>query len=102
VTRKLSVSLLRFVRRFTLIVLLLPLYSLFRPGRFKLTKGTYSLTQPTIRPLFDTKQLQDVLMSLNGITGKYYDYLRASSANLFVHLGIRFYMMVFMLERLLY
>jgi molybdopterin-containing oxidoreductase family iron-sulfur binding subunit len=32
-----------------------------------LTKGTYSLTQPTIRPLFDTKQLQDVLMSLNGL-----------------------------------
>jgi molybdopterin-containing oxidoreductase family iron-sulfur binding subunit len=53
--------------------------------------------------LFDTKQLQDVLMSLNGITGKYYDYLRASSANLFgsswnkvLHDG------VFMLERLLY
>ena len=49
-------------------------------GDLSLTKGTYSLTQPTIRPLFDTKQLQDVLMSLNGLTGKYYDYLKASSA----------------------
>jgi molybdopterin-containing oxidoreductase family iron-sulfur binding subunit len=48
-------------------------------GDLSLTKGTYSLTQPTIRPLFDTKQLQDVLMSLNGLTGKYYDYLKASS-----------------------
>ena len=48
-------------------------------GDLSLTKGTYSLVQPTIRPLFDTKQLQDVLMSLNGLTGKYYDYLKASS-----------------------
>jgi hypothetical protein len=30
-------------------------------GDLSLTKGTYSLTQPTIRP-FDTKQFQDVLM----------------------------------------
>lgn len=50
-------------------------------GDLSLTKGTYSLTQPTIRPLFDTKQLQDVLMSLNGLTGTYYDYLRASSVS---------------------
>ncbi|MBU0941766.1 MAG: TAT-variant-translocated molybdopterin oxidoreductase [Bacteroidetes bacterium] len=50
-------------------------------GDLSLTKGTYSLVQPTIRPLFDTKQLQDVLMSLNGLTGKYYDYLKASSAS---------------------
>jgi MoCo/4Fe-4S cofactor protein with predicted Tat translocation signal len=49
-------------------------------GDLSLTKGTYSLTQPTIRPLFDTKQLQDVLMSLNGMSGDYYDYLKASSS----------------------
>jgi MoCo/4Fe-4S cofactor protein with predicted Tat translocation signal len=49
-------------------------------GDLSLTKGTYSLTQPTIRPLFDTKQLQDVLMSLNGMSGEYYDYLKASSS----------------------
>ncbi|SDX80391.1 TAT-variant-translocated molybdopterin oxidoreductase [Flavobacterium degerlachei] len=49
-------------------------------GDLSLTKGTYSLTQPTIRPLFDTKQLQDVLMSLNGMSGAYYDYLKASSS----------------------
>jgi molybdopterin-containing oxidoreductase family iron-sulfur binding subunit len=34
----------------------------------------YSLTQPTIRPLFDTKQFEDVLMNLNGMSGDYYDY----------------------------
>jgi molybdopterin-containing oxidoreductase family iron-sulfur binding subunit len=49
-------------------------------GDLSLTKGAYSLTQPTIRPLFDTKQLQDVLMSLNGMSGAYYDYLKASSS----------------------
>ncbi len=45
-----------------------------------LTKGTYSLVQPTIRPLFKTKQFQEVLMALNGIPGSYYDYLKANSA----------------------
>jgi MoCo/4Fe-4S cofactor protein with predicted Tat translocation signal len=47
-----------------------------------LTKGTYSLTQPTIRPLFNTKQFQDVLLSLNGLTGTFYDYLKANSAGI--------------------
>jgi MoCo/4Fe-4S cofactor protein with predicted Tat translocation signal len=61
-----------------------------------LTKGTYSLTQPTIRPLFNTKQFQDVLLSLNGTAGSYYDYLKANSGaivagsswNKIVHDGI--------------
>jgi MoCo/4Fe-4S cofactor protein with predicted Tat translocation signal len=51
-------------------------------GDLSLTKGTYSLTQPTIRPLFDTKQFQDVLMSLNGISGTYYDYIKANSSSI--------------------
>ena len=42
-------------------------------GDLTLTKGTYSLTQPTIRPLFNTKQFQDILLSINGIPGTYYD-----------------------------
>ena len=50
-------------------------------GDLSLTKGTYSLTQPTIRPLFDTKQFQDVLMSLNGMSGTYYDYLKSYSSS---------------------
>jgi molybdopterin-containing oxidoreductase family iron-sulfur binding subunit len=44
-------------------------------GDLSITKGAYSLTQPTIRPLFDTKQFEDVLMNLNGMSGDYYDYL---------------------------
>ena len=51
-------------------------------GDVSITKGTYSLTQPTIRPLFNTKQFQDVLLSLNGAVGTYYDYLKASSASI--------------------
>ncbi|NGY36297.1 TAT-variant-translocated molybdopterin oxidoreductase [Flavobacterium sp. XN-5] len=51
-------------------------------GDLSLTKGTYSLTQPTIRPLFDTKQFQDVLMSLNGLSGTYYDYIKSNSASI--------------------
>jgi MoCo/4Fe-4S cofactor protein with predicted Tat translocation signal len=46
-----------------------------------LTKGTYSLTQPTIRPLFSTKQFQEVLLSCNGNSASYYDYLKSNAAN---------------------
>ena len=45
-----------------------------------ITKGSYALTQPTIRPLFDTKQFQEALLSWNGTTGTYYDYLRANAS----------------------
>ncbi|RYJ37243.1 4Fe-4S ferredoxin [Flavobacterium anhuiense] len=48
-------------------------------GDLELTSGTYSLTQPTIRPIFNTKQFQDVLLSVNGTAGTYYDYLKANS-----------------------
>ena len=48
-------------------------------GDLSLTKGTYSITQPTIRPLFDTKQFQEVLMSLNGVVGTYYDYVKGTA-----------------------
>jgi molybdopterin-containing oxidoreductase family iron-sulfur binding subunit len=47
-------------------------------GDVSITKGTYGLTQPTIRPLFNTKQFQDILLSLNGAVGTYYDYLKSN------------------------
>ena len=47
-------------------------------------KGSYSITQPTIRPLFNTKQFQDVLLSLNGQAGSFYDYIKANSATVTV------------------
>ncbi len=51
-------------------------------GDVEITKGTYSLTQPTIRPIFDTKQFQDVLLSVNGTPGNFYDYLKANSGTI--------------------
>jgi molybdopterin-containing oxidoreductase family iron-sulfur binding subunit len=63
-------------------------------GDLSITKGAYSLTQPTIRPLFDTKQFEDVLMNLNGMSGDYYDYLEQASIivgatwNKIVHDGV--------------
>jgi len=48
---------------------------------YMLTKGTYSLAQPTIRPLFNTKQFQEALMSWNGVSGTYYDYIKSNSAS---------------------
>lgn len=51
-------------------------------GDVEITKGTYSLTQPTIRPIFNTKQFQDVLLSLNGVAGSFYDYLKVNSAGI--------------------
>jgi molybdopterin-containing oxidoreductase family iron-sulfur binding subunit len=44
-----------------------------------LTKGTYSITQPTIRPLFSSKQFQEGLLSWNGSATSYYDYVKANS-----------------------
>jgi len=48
---------------------------------YMLTKGIYSLAQPTIRPLFNTKQFQEALMTWNGVAGTYYDYIRANSGS---------------------
>ncbi len=47
-----------------------------------IVKGSYGITQPTIRPLFDTQQFQDALMSWNGNSGTYYDYLKANATSI--------------------
>lgn len=52
-------------------------------GDVSIAKGYYSLTQPTIRPLFKTRQLQDALLSWSGNSQSYYDYLKTSSASFF-------------------
>lgn len=45
-----------------------------------LTKGTYSLTQPTINPLFkQTKQFQEILLDWTGNNSTYYDYIKANA-----------------------
>ena len=40
-------------------------------GDYELKSGHYALAQPTIRPLFDTQQFQDVLLRLAGKNSKF-------------------------------
>ncbi|WKW47174.1 TAT-variant-translocated molybdopterin oxidoreductase [Myroides sp. JBRI-B21084] len=47
-------------------------------GDVQVRKGHYSITQPTIRPLFETKQFQEGLLTWLGKTESYYDYLKAA------------------------
>lgn len=62
-------------------------------GDVSIVKGQYAITQPTIRPLFDTVQFQDALLSWTGNAQTYYDYIRSSwsgakSWNQLVHDGV--------------
>ncbi len=47
-------------------------------GDVELKKGHYGLTQPTIRPLFDTRQFQEALLKWNGNDSSYNDYIKAT------------------------
>ncbi|MBT8254843.1 MAG: TAT-variant-translocated molybdopterin oxidoreductase [Flavobacteriaceae bacterium] len=47
-------------------------------GDVEFVKGHYGLVQPTIRPLFDTKQFQDVLLGLIDFDGTYHDYIKSN------------------------
>jgi MoCo/4Fe-4S cofactor protein with predicted Tat translocation signal len=46
-------------------------------GDYEMKVGHFALAQPTIRPLFDTQQFQDVLLKLSGQNTKYYDVIKA-------------------------
>jgi molybdopterin-containing oxidoreductase family iron-sulfur binding subunit len=50
-------------------------------GDVEMKKGHYALMQPAIRPLFDTKQFQDVLLALNGSDVTYHDYIKDNWSN---------------------
>ena len=45
-------------------------------GDTQLKKGTFGLMQPTIKPLFDTRQFQDSLLKLLGVEKSYYDFIK--------------------------
>ncbi|GAA4269103.1 TAT-variant-translocated molybdopterin oxidoreductase [Hyunsoonleella aestuarii] len=45
-------------------------------GDVELKKGHYALTQPTIRPLFDTRQFQEALLKWTGNDLSYHDYIK--------------------------
>ena len=46
-------------------------------GDTQFDEVTYGLMQPTIQPLFSTRQLQDTLLGWSGNTTNYYEYLKA-------------------------
>ncbi|MEO9571113.1 MAG: TAT-variant-translocated molybdopterin oxidoreductase [Polaribacter sp.] len=46
-------------------------------GDTQFDEVTYGLMQPTIQPLFNTRQVQDTLLNWSGDTTKYYDYLKS-------------------------
>jgi MoCo/4Fe-4S cofactor protein with predicted Tat translocation signal len=50
-------------------------------GDVMMERGHYSVMQPTIRPLFDTKQLQEAILSWTETATSYYDYLKAFAAS---------------------
>jgi len=50
-------------------------------GDVSVAKGYYAVTQPTIRPLFKTKQFQDALLAWSGSAQDYYGYVKAASAS---------------------
>ena len=45
-------------------------------GDVEIKKGHYALTQPTIRPLFDTRQFQEALLKWTGNDLSYHDYIK--------------------------
>ncbi|WP_212891955.1 TAT-variant-translocated molybdopterin oxidoreductase [Capnocytophaga canimorsus] len=45
-------------------------------GDVEIKKNHFALTQPTIRPLFDTRQLQDALLKWSGSNKTYYDFIK--------------------------
>ena len=50
-------------------------------GDVSVAKGYYAVTQPTIRPLFNTKQFQDALLAWSGNASDFYGYLKANAAS---------------------
>ena len=47
-------------------------------GDVEIKSGNYSLVQPTIKPLFDTLQFQDVLLNWLGASNSFYDELKSN------------------------
>ena len=50
-------------------------------GDFEFINGEYSLTQPTIKPLFDTKQFEDCILSWSNNEKSFYDLIKENWQN---------------------
>jgi len=51
-------------------------------GDVTISKGNYSIMQPTIRPLFDSRQFQEALLLWSDNSISYYDYLKAVGSSI--------------------
>ena len=49
-------------------------------GDVAMTRSNYSIMQPTIRPLFDTKQFQEALLTWTDNSTSYFDFLKGFAA----------------------
>ncbi len=47
-------------------------------GDYEFKAGSFALAQPTIRPLFDTKQFQDLLLAWSGSSDSYYEAIQSN------------------------
>src|SRR5690606_19685533 len=56
-------------------------------GDVEMKKGVYSLMQPTIRPLFNTKQFQDAILKWTGNSLNYHDYIKQTWESSILGLG---------------
>jgi len=50
-------------------------------GDAEIKKGYFSLMQPTIRELFDTRQFQSAVLGWMGSESSYYDYIKETWSN---------------------
>ena len=68
-------------------------------GDVAMTRSNYSVMQPTIRPLFNTKQFQEALLTWTGNSSSYYDFLKSFAASSLKH-GTRQFTMALQLQPL--
>lgn len=47
-------------------------------GDTEMSTGEFSITQPTIRPIFDTKQFQDLILIWNNNSSSFHDYIKSN------------------------
>lgn len=51
-------------------------------GDVTISKGNYSIMQPTIRPLFDSRQFQEAILLWSDNSTSYYDYLKVVGSSI--------------------
>ncbi|UOB19009.1 TAT-variant-translocated molybdopterin oxidoreductase [Abyssalbus ytuae] len=57
-------------------------------GDVEIKKGHYGLTQPTIKPIFNTRQFQDSLLKWTGNDKSYYEYIKENWSSSVLSAGV--------------